>query len=435
MSLLSRISRNQSALKRAYATVAEASGVKVAGVENGSASGTTSITVVVKAGSRYESQPGVAHVLKNFAFKSTAAGSALKTIRETELYGGVLSAALSREHLFLTAEFLKGDEAHFLDVLSSTLSSTHFYPHEYQELVLPTIEAESLSALASPSTLALDIAHNLAFRRGLGNSLFASPHSPVSATQVKEYAHKAFAKSNIAVLGSGISTEALSKAVQTSFGAGSSSSGAPSLSAGSSTYYGGESRIPLDAHSSPSAQPTMVIAYGSAGAPSAQTTILPHLLGGVASLKWSAGISPLSLAAAKVPGASAKAFLLPYSDASLFGVVVTAPTSEGVRTVALEVAAAIKAAGKPKDDELKRAIAKAKFAEATKIESIESLISSAGPALFSGDLPKADASFASLDKVSATALGKAATDLFKAKPTIVAVGDLHVLPYADELGL
>lgn len=31
-------------------------------------------------------------------------------MRETEMYGGVLSASLTREHLVLTAEFLKGDE-------------------------------------------------------------------------------------------------------------------------------------------------------------------------------------------------------------------------------------------------------------------------------------------------------------------------------------
>jgi predicted Zn-dependent peptidase len=57
------------ALKRAYASVSEASGVKVAGIETGAPAATSSITVVVKAGSRYETQPGVAHVLKNFAFK------------------------------------------------------------------------------------------------------------------------------------------------------------------------------------------------------------------------------------------------------------------------------------------------------------------------------------------------------------------------------
>jgi hypothetical protein len=46
----------------------------------------------------------------SFTFKSTAQRSALRLIREAELYGGLLSSSLSKEHLFLTAEFLRGDE-------------------------------------------------------------------------------------------------------------------------------------------------------------------------------------------------------------------------------------------------------------------------------------------------------------------------------------
>jgi hypothetical protein len=42
--------------------------------------------------------------------QSTGKRSALGTVREAELYGGVLSSSLSREHLALTAEFLRGDE-------------------------------------------------------------------------------------------------------------------------------------------------------------------------------------------------------------------------------------------------------------------------------------------------------------------------------------
>ncbi|RXK39308.1 hypothetical protein M231_03387 [Tremella mesenterica] len=439
MSLLTRIPRGripQAVLRKAYATVADVSGVKVAGIETGQPAATTSLTVVVKAGSRYETKPGVAHALKSFAYKSTSAGSALKTTRETELYGGVLSATLGREHLYLTAEFLRGDEAHFLSLLASVLSSTHFYPHEYAELVLPTLEAETLSAISSPTTLALDLAHQLAFRHGLGNSLFASPHSPVSVTDVKSFAQQAFAKSNIAVLGSGISTDALSKAVQKAFGSGSAS-GSSTLAPGSTKYFGGEQRVPLELHANPAAQPTMIIAYGSTSAPSPELKVLPHLLGGVSSVKWCDGASPLSQAAAKVPGASAEAIILPYSDASLFGVIISAPTSEGVAMVAKDVALALKAAGKGvKDDEVKRAIAKAKFADATASERVASLISTAGPALFSsGGVAAPDASFSALQKVSPTALGKAAKELFQPKPTIVAVGNLSVLPFGDELGL
>jgi len=69
MSFLTRLPRAAPAFKRAYATVADASGVKVAGVESAAPAATSSVTVVVKAGSRYETKPGAAHVLKSFAFK------------------------------------------------------------------------------------------------------------------------------------------------------------------------------------------------------------------------------------------------------------------------------------------------------------------------------------------------------------------------------
>lgn len=34
----------------------------------------------------------------------------MRLVRESELYGGVLSASVSKEQLLLTAEFLRGDE-------------------------------------------------------------------------------------------------------------------------------------------------------------------------------------------------------------------------------------------------------------------------------------------------------------------------------------
>ena len=54
-------------LARRFATAVDAAGVKVAAADNGEP--TTAVTVLVKAGSRYETKPGVAHALKNYAFK------------------------------------------------------------------------------------------------------------------------------------------------------------------------------------------------------------------------------------------------------------------------------------------------------------------------------------------------------------------------------
>lgn len=44
------------------------------------------------------------------SLQATSNASSLKIVREAELYGGVLSSGLSREHLFLNAEFLRGDQ-------------------------------------------------------------------------------------------------------------------------------------------------------------------------------------------------------------------------------------------------------------------------------------------------------------------------------------
>ncbi|BEJ16340.1 hypothetical protein CspHIS471_0509450 [Cutaneotrichosporon sp. HIS471] len=434
MSLL-RLPRAAPALRRSYATAAnvtEAAGVKVLGIDNGLRPATTSVSVIVKAGSRYEPAPGVAHVLKNFVFKSTASGSALKTARETELYGGVLSAGLSREYLYVNAEFLRGDEGYFLPLLASVLSSTQFIPHEYAELVLPTVQGETEAAAADPVQIALDTAANVAFRRGLGNSIFASPHSPVTLDTVKAFAQAAFAKSNIAVVGQGISTEALAAAVNSAF-VGAAGSSSASLQTAKSQYHGGEARIALDTHANPTAQPTLVISYGQAGTTSPEVAVIPHLLGGQSALKWSPGSTPLSKAAEKVAGATVRSFVTSYSDASLLNIVIQAPTNEGVRAVAQDVAAAIKAASSGvKEDDLKRAIAKAKFADATTLEHYASLVDAAAPALFTGQ--SVQSQNLALDGLSTSAVSQAAKSLFAVKPTVVAVGS-NVLPYADELGL
>ena len=184
-------------------TTTNASGITTAAADDGAL--TSTVTVAIKAGSRYESAPGVAHVLKNYLFKSNQKRSALRLVREAEFYGGVLSTALTKEHLLLTAEFLRGDEDFFVEVLGDVLSKSKFAAHEFNEEVLPQVQAEHAQAQSNPAVLGYDSLLQTAYRqRSLGHSLFASPASPVSHRQTVDFAHAAFAKNNIAVLGSGI---------------------------------------------------------------------------------------------------------------------------------------------------------------------------------------------------------------------------------------
>lgn len=249
--------------------------------------------------------------------------------------------------------------AYFAEVLGDALTQAKFAPHEYNEEVVPAVAAEYEQAIRDSTTHALDLAHGLAFRNGLGNSLFASPHTAVDYSSAVSFAKSAFSPSNIAVLGSGVESGRLQSLVSEFF---TSSAASSSLSTSSSSYFGGETR--LAGHGS---LDTFLLAFKGASYNEVDLTVLRFLLGGESSIKWSAGASPLAKLASG--SASAKAFNLAYSDAGLFGILVQAPSGE-VSGIATSAVAELKKAAKGVDAEaLKQAVAKAKFAAASGLES------------------------------------------------------------------
>ncbi|KAL7340040.1 exocyst complex component EXO84 [Rhodotorula toruloides] len=429
MVLIQQALRSQSARKAAPAlarglatpafTTQNAGGVKVASSEDGSR--TSSISVVVKSGARYEPAPGVAHVLKNSVFKATNKRSQIRLVRETEALGGVLSTSLSREHLVLTAEFLKGDEAYFAEALGDAVTQPKFPVYEYNEEVVPQVQAEYEQAIHDSRVYAFDLAHQLAFRKGLGNSLFASPHTAVDHSTLVSFAQASFAPSNIAVFGQNVDAGKLASLVSDFFAFGSSSS---SISTPQSQYYGGEVRIPAVGHSSTD---ELLIAFKGAARTEVDYAVLAVLLGGQASVKWGAGASPLAKLATST--SSAKAFNLGYSDAGLFGISVSAKTND-VADVATKALSELKNVANGVSDELvKQAVAKAKFAAAAALETREGKTLVLGEQLASGgEAPAIDDIFAKLDKVTGESLAKAAKNALASKPTTVAVGNTHALP-------
>ncbi|KAJ7634111.1 Metalloenzyme, LuxS/M16 peptidase-like protein [Mycena polygramma] len=407
--------------RRSFATVADAGGLKVAAIDSNQP--TVAVTILAKAGPRYQQKPGVAHALKNFAFKSTANRSALGTVRETELYGGVLSSTLSREHLALTAEFLRGDEEFFVDVLASVVASSKYYRHEYEELVLPTIESEVNALHADPATHAIELAHALAFRSGLGASLFASPATRVTAEDVQQFAATAFAKGNFAVLGTGISQSALASLVEAALTPKSTTASTTPATA----YFGGETRV--EGHGAPQ---TIFIGFGTAGSPAPELAALAAYLDPNPSIKWSRSSSPMLQA----EGTSVQAVYLPYSDAALVGLLIQGPTTAAVREAGKAAVAALKGTSGIKAEEVKSAVVKAKFRLASSADGRAGVVDVLGSKVLGGlSETSLESSLSALDKVTSAGFTKAATNLVKNKPVFVAIGDTQSLPFADELGL
>ncbi|KAF8130166.1 Metalloenzyme, LuxS/M16 peptidase-like protein [Boletus edulis] len=415
--MLSTRASTAKCLARSFATVVDskASGIKVAAIDNGQP--TAAVTFLIKAGSRYEPAPGVAHALKNFAFKSTAKRSTLGTVRESDLYGGVLSASLSREYLTFTSEFLRGNESFFTSVLTSILAASKFLPHEYTEYVLPVVRDEATAASQSPSAVAVEAAHALAFRTGLGASLFAGPHTPVTLESVKSFAKQVFTSGNIAAIGTGIDSARLVELVDKAL-ADAALPTSSSITATPLKYFGGSTRIGL--HEGPQ---TVFIGFGTT-TPSPVLSVLSAHVAPTQSLKWSA--------APRQP-ATVTSIHLPYSDAVLTGVLVQAADAKSVTEAARAVVEKLK---KPLNaNDLKIAVARAKFGAATAVEGREGLVEAIGSNIFSNANASIENTLAALDKVDTAAVSKAVSELTAATPTFVVVGDVKTLPYADEIGL
>lgn len=264
----------------------------------------------------------------------------------------------------------------FLKTLHASLFPK-FLPHELNEQVKPIVSQETTAAANSPSVSALDHAHRVAFRQGLGNSLFASAAEPVSTGSVKQLFASAFTQ-EIGLIGQGIDTATLEGHAGDLFGEeldiqlenhkvpfNAGQTPAPT------TYHGGEERVAIDLHLVPEIQPTLVVAFGLTQGWSAESAVLPYLLGATPALKWSAGdSSPLAKAAAATAGSSARAHVSHYSDAKLLAIEVKADGSKRLSETGKAVVAAVNelAAGKLDADAVRAAIAQAKFAAASNAE-------------------------------------------------------------------
>ncbi|KAH6620653.1 ubiquinol-cytochrome C reductase complex CORE protein 2 precursor [Chaetomium sp. MPI-SDFR-AT-0129] len=407
-------------------------GVKVASRDDNGP--TTRLAVVAKAGTRYEPLPGLTVGLEEFAFKNTTKRSALRITREAELLGGQLISYHTREAFVLQASFLRDDLPYFTELLGEVLSQTRYTTHEYHEEVVNVIHEKQ--ARLDAAAIALDAAHAVAFHTGLGAPLYPTANTPISSylneSSVASFAAAAFTKANIAVVADGASDAGLTKWIDPFFRHVPAESQS-ALSATPSKYYGGEQRIATAGSNS------VVIAFPGAalGASQPETAVLVGLLGGESTIKWSPGFSLLSKAVASAPGASSKATNFAYSDAGLLTIQVSGSAS-AVRKAAEESVKALKSIvdGGVSQENLVKAIAKAKFNLLSGSEVSGVGIVHAGANLIHGGKPLQVAeTLKALEGVTGDKLKAAAKTLLEGKASVAAVGDLHVLPFAEELGL
>jgi ubiquinol-cytochrome c reductase core subunit 2 len=293
--------------------------------------------------------------------------------------------------------------------------------------------------VASAANIATTAAHSVAFHTGLGTDLNVLPQTPlgkyVSAPKIAAFSKKAYAKSNIAVVSVGTSSEELSKWTGEFFAdvpAGSA------LTSTASKYYGGEVRL---AHSASNS--SIVIAFpGSSSAPGSssykpETSVLAALLGGDSTIKWSPGFSLLSKVEAANPGVTISTSPLSYSDSGLLAITLNGP-SEILAKAAKDVVAALKtvSSGDISKELLTKAVALAKFQSIDAEDTAEAQILSAGIHILAGGKTLDQGAVTKdIGSVTASTVSKSLKTLLDGKASVAVVGDLYALPWAEELGL
>lgn len=185
-------------------------GLTVASIENHSP--VTTLGVAIKAGSRNETydNAGVSHALRIASGLATKKNSAFTICRNIQQVGGSLSCTQGREHTLYSVQCTRDNTEIGADFLADSVSNQAFKPWEV-ERTLPRLRLEVASK--SGATQAMELLHQAAFRTGLGSGLYC-PDTKVgshSTAQLSQFAAKHFTAGRAAILGIGISHQALTK--------------------------------------------------------------------------------------------------------------------------------------------------------------------------------------------------------------------------------
>ncbi|KAJ3100580.1 hypothetical protein HDU96_010286 [Phlyctochytrium bullatum] len=395
----------------------------------------STLALVIGLGSRHESldAPGAAHFLKTSIFRSIAGDNVARNVRELELRGNSFEATLSREFLVLSSTFLRDDLVDVVPLLVNNVFNPSFQPYEFLD-AQPYVLGESANALADPTTEVVDKLHQVAFRTGLGNSLYASPASAGSLKRahLQELAANYVTANRIALVGLGVAKEEATELLESSLKAVSLSSATPTVAG--SQYFGGEARIEAGAKSAA----TYAIGFKSVAFSTPQyaaSLVLRTLLDGSKRLKWADSASGL-LGQASAAGTSVSAFNTSYTDAGIFGLLVKGST-DAIKPAAQAGIDALKAAASSVSPSALERAKKAAILDADGADAFGSrdvaLYAIGRQAITSGSFVTPVEVASAISNVTAEDVSALAKSLLASKPSVVARGNTLKLPYADEL--
>ncbi|XP_063228830.1 cytochrome b-c1 complex subunit 2, mitochondrial isoform X2 [Bacillus rossius redtenbacheri] len=399
----------------------------VASVDNNSP--VARVSVAFKGGCRYETvhNLGAAHMLRIAGGLTNRNSSYFGLTRNLQQIGASLGTSGDRETVVYTVEGTRDNVEVALQYLADAATKQVFKPWELSDS-LPRLRYELATIPVEARTL--DLLHKAAFRTGLGNTLFC-PKPLVgkhSSETLQHYTRSLLTAGRTAVAAVGLphgQLVAFAQNLGLDDGAGPASP---------TRYFGGEIRkekLSDMAHVAVAAEGASLANQKEALA----FAVLRYALGAGPATKWGSSVSPLYKAAAGASGSESfavSALNVSYSDAGLFGFVASAPAEVAGKVV--EAALKQLRAGQAADADVARGKAQLKAELLYALESghglLEDLVSQA---LLLGAVSGPAQLAAAVDAVSSADVAAAAKKVSQGKLSLAAFGQLHTVPYLDQL--
>ncbi|XP_043281143.1 cytochrome b-c1 complex subunit 2, mitochondrial [Venturia canescens] len=400
--------------------------VTVAAVENNSP--IAQVSVVIRAGSRnetYDTQ-GINHLLRLSAGLTTSRASYFGITRNLQQLGGNLTATADRETISYTLQVTRDKLGEALQYLEDVAVHQVFKPWEVAEQ--STRMRYELSTLPE-TTRIIELLHKAAFRSGLGYSLYSPKRQigKISSETLQHYFNTWFSGSRCAVVSTGVSLGEVS-----AFAANLKLPGGDCSSPGSK-FWGGEVRKERNSELA-----TVAVAVEGSGLDKEKDAlafaVLQQVAGTGPRAKWGTSTAPLYKSVASAAGSdpfAVSAINASYSDAGLFGFILSAPAN----VAGSLTKAAYKWFRTPSltDADVNRGKTDLKAAILFGNDNNSSLLESLGQqAVLKGRVVSPLTIANEVDKISLNDVKSVATRL-SGKVAMASIGDLSTVPYIDQL--
>ena len=386
---------------------------------------TVSLGAYVATGTRSETaaENGASHFLEHMAFKGTARRSAAGIAEEIENVGGQINAYTAREQTAYYVKLLREDLALGADIIGDILTHSSFAPDEL-ERERGVILQEIGQANDTPDDIIFDRFQEIAYPdQPMGRPVLGTEEgiAAMGRDVLTGYMRRHYAAGNIVVAAAGALThEAVVDLARQHFADLPAAMPGPALPG---AYRGGEFREARDLD-----QVHIVLGFPSVAYDDPDyypVLLLSTLLGGGMSSRLFQEIREKRGLVYSIYSFSA-----PFMDGGLFGIYAGTGEAEAEELVPVTLEELRKVQGGVSEAELHRARAQVKASLLMSLESTGSRCEQIARQIqvFGRIVPTAE-TVAKLNAVTAEGVRRAAMRVFRAAPTLAAMGPADKVPH------